>query len=45
MISVVLLPAPYLIFVPSVAQSADGASCVSSTVDGMMQVVCWMTEG
>jgi hypothetical protein len=34
-ISVVLLPAPCLIFMPLVARSADGASCVSSTVDGV----------
>jgi hypothetical protein len=45
MISVVLLPVPYLIFKLSVARSADGASCVSSTVDGVTQVVCGMREG
>jgi hypothetical protein len=44
MISVVLLPAPYFIFVPSVARSADGASCVSSAVDGVTQVVRRMSE-
>jgi hypothetical protein len=35
MISAVLLPTPYLIFMPPVTWSTDGASCVSSTVDGM----------
>jgi hypothetical protein len=38
-ISVVLLPTPYLIFMPPVARSADGASRVPSTVDGVTQVV------
>jgi hypothetical protein len=45
MISIVLLPVPYLIFMPSVARSADGASCVSLTVDGVTQVVRRMSEG
>jgi hypothetical protein len=34
-IPVILLPAPYLIFVPSVAQSVEGAPCVSPAVDGV----------
>jgi hypothetical protein len=45
MISVVLLPVPYLIFMLSVARSADGASCVSSAADGVTQVVRRMSEG
>jgi hypothetical protein len=39
MILVVLLPTPYLIFVLLVTRNADGASCVSSAVDGVTQVV------
>jgi hypothetical protein len=35
MISVVLLPVPYLIFMSSVAQSAYGAPRVLSIVDGV----------
>jgi hypothetical protein len=35
MIPVILLPAPYLTFVSSVAQSVDGAPCVSSAIDGV----------
>jgi hypothetical protein len=44
-IPVVLLPAPYLIFMPSVALSPDGAPRVSSAVDGVMQVVRRMSDG
>jgi hypothetical protein len=35
MIPVILLQAPYLTFVPSVARSVDGALRVSSAVDGV----------
>jgi hypothetical protein len=45
MISGVLLPVPHVIFMPSVARSADGASCVSSTFDGVTQVISRMSEG
>jgi hypothetical protein len=45
MISFILLLAPYLIFMPSVTRSADGASCVSLTIDGVTQVVHRMCEG
>jgi hypothetical protein len=34
-IPVILLPAPYLIFVPSVVRSVDGALCVLLAVDGV----------
>jgi hypothetical protein len=34
-VPVILLPAPYLTFVPSVVGSIDGASRVSSAVDGV----------
>jgi hypothetical protein len=44
MIPVVFLPTPYLIFMSSVAQSADGASRVSSTIDGVTQVVRRMSD-
>jgi hypothetical protein len=45
MISVVLLLMPYLIFLLSVVRSADGDSCISSTVDGVTQVIRRMREG
>jgi hypothetical protein len=44
-ILVVFLPVPYLIFMSSVARSADGAPHVSSTADGVTQVVRMMSEG
>jgi hypothetical protein len=34
-VPVILLPAPYLVFVSSVARSVDGAPRVSPTVDGV----------
>jgi hypothetical protein len=34
-IPVILLLTPYLIFVPSVVRSVDGAPCVSPAVDGV----------
>jgi hypothetical protein len=36
---------PYLIFMLSVVQGADGALRVSSVVDGVTQVVRRMSEG
>jgi hypothetical protein len=45
MVPIVLLPAPYLVFVSSVARSIDGAPRVSSTVDGMSQIAWGMSEG
>jgi hypothetical protein len=45
MIPVVFLPMPYLIFMSSVARSADGAPLVSWAVDGVVQVVRRMSEG
>jgi hypothetical protein len=45
MISVVLFPTPYLIFMLSVTQSADGAQRISSAVDGVTQVVRRMSKG
>jgi hypothetical protein len=39
------LPVPYLIFVPSVVRSVDGAPRVSPTVDGVTQVICSVSEG
>jgi hypothetical protein len=45
MISVVLLQVPYLIFMSSVARSANGAPRVSPAVDGVTQVVQRMSKG
>jgi hypothetical protein len=44
-IPIVLLPVPYLILMPSVARSVDGASHVSSAVDGVTQVIRRISEG
>jgi hypothetical protein len=44
MVPIILFPAPYLIFVPSVARRIDGAPCVPPTVDGMSQVVRRMSN-
>jgi hypothetical protein len=44
-ISAVLLPAPYLIFMSSVTRSVDGAPRVLSAVDDVTQVVRRMSEG
>jgi hypothetical protein len=44
MVPVILFPAPYLVFVPSVARSIDGAPCVPPTVDGVSQVVRKMSN-
>jgi hypothetical protein len=35
MIPIVLLPSANLVFMPPFARSIDGASCVSTTVDGV----------
>jgi hypothetical protein len=45
MILVILIPVPYLIFMPSVARSVDGSLCVPSAVDGVTQIVRRMGEG
>jgi hypothetical protein len=45
MVPIILLPAPYLVFVSSVARSVDGASHVSPTVDGVSQVAQGMSDG
>jgi hypothetical protein len=45
MIPIVLLPVPYLVFVPSFTQSIDGAPRISPTVDGMSQIAWGMSEG
>jgi hypothetical protein len=44
MVSIILLPVPYLVFMLSVARSVDGASRVSPTVDGMSQVARGMSN-
>jgi hypothetical protein len=44
-IPVVLLPVPYLIFMPSVMRNVDGAPRVSSAIDGVTQVVRRMSDG
>jgi hypothetical protein len=44
-VPVILLPAPYLIFVSSVARSIDGAPRVPPTVDGVSQVARGMSDG
>jgi hypothetical protein len=45
MILIVLLPAPYLVFVLSFARSIDGAPRISPTVDGVPQIAWGMSEG
>jgi hypothetical protein len=44
MVPIVLLPAPYLVFMSSVARSVDGAPRISPTVDGMSHVARGMRE-
>jgi hypothetical protein len=44
MIPVVLLPAADLVLVPSFTRSVDGAPRVSTTIDGVSQIVRWVSE-
>jgi hypothetical protein len=45
MVSIVLLLAPYLVLVLSIARSVDRAPRVLVTVDGVSQVAWGMSEG
>jgi hypothetical protein len=45
MVPIILLLAPYLVFVSSVARSVDGAPRVSLAVDGVSQVARGMSDG
>jgi hypothetical protein len=45
MVPIILLSAPYLIFMSSFARSIDGAPCISSTVGGVPQITRGMSEG
>ena len=44
MVLVILFSVPYLVFLPSVARSIDGAPCVLPTIDGVSQVVRGMSN-
>jgi hypothetical protein len=44
MIPVVFLSAAYLVLMPSFTRSVDGAPRVSTTVDGMSQIVRRVSE-
>jgi hypothetical protein len=44
MIPVVLFSAADLVLMPSFTRSVDGAPRVSATVDGVSQVVWWVSE-